>query len=80
MSDVYLDLKLPPRIGRLDELAHNLWWSWHPEARELFRALDYQLWRMDNHNPVKQLHQISPDRLRAAANDLVFLILYDKVM
>lgn len=73
-------LKLPPRIGRLDELAHNLWWSWHAEARELFRALDYQLWRVNNHNPVKQLCQISPDRLRAAANDLVFLILYDKVM
>jgi len=31
--------KLPERIGRLEELANNLWWSWHTQARDLFRAL-----------------------------------------
>ena len=31
--------KIPERIGRLNELANNLWWSWHDEARELFREL-----------------------------------------
>ena len=77
---MFLRLKIPPRIGRLEELAHNLWWSWHPEARELFRALDYQLWKVNNHNPVKQLRQVSPNRLQAVANDLMFLSLYDKVM
>ncbi|MFC2021729.1 DUF3417 domain-containing protein [Chloroflexota bacterium] len=44
--------KLPERINRLDELANNLWWSWHEEARQLFRPLDYPLWRMSMHNPV----------------------------
>ena len=73
-------MKLPERIGRLDELAHNLWWSWHPQARELFRGLDYPLWRLNGHNPVKQLHEISTDKLAAAANDPVFLSLYDSVM
>jgi hypothetical protein len=34
--------KLPARISRLGELAYNLWWSWHPLGRDLFRALDYQ--------------------------------------
>jgi len=72
--------KLPERIGRLDELAHNLWWSWHPQARDLFRALDYPLWKMSGHNPVKQLREISPDKLRAAAADPAFLTLYDSVM
>ena len=24
-------------IGRLEELAHDLWWSWNAEAREVFR-------------------------------------------
>jgi len=59
--------RLPERIGRLDELANNLWWSWHPQARELFRALDYPLWRMSGHNPVKQLREVSPDKLQVAA-------------
>ncbi|MDP3947880.1 MAG: DUF3417 domain-containing protein, partial [bacterium] len=80
MSKIYLDLKLPSRIARLEELAYNLWWSWQPEARELFRALDYPLWRLSNHNPVKQLHQVSFDRLRAVADDPAFLKLYDTMI
>lgn len=72
--------KLPERIGRLDELANNLWWSWHTQARALFRALDYPLWRGSGHNPVRQLLEMSPDQLEAAAQDPTFLSLYDSVM
>lgn len=72
--------KLPERISRLGELANNLWWSWHEEARNLFRALDYPLWRVTVHNPVKQLHEVSQDTLQTAANDPAFLALYDSVM
>ncbi|MDP2917057.1 MAG: alpha-glucan family phosphorylase [Dehalococcoidia bacterium] len=73
-------LSLPQRIGRLDELAHNLWWTWHPLARELFRKLDYAIWRKTSHNPVKQLREVSPDRLIQAASDPAFLSLYDATM
>jgi starch phosphorylase len=72
--------KLPERISRLDELANNLWWSWHENARKLFRVLDYPLWRMTVHNPVKQLREVSQDTLQAAANDPAFLALYDSIM
>ena len=72
--------KLPPRIGRLFELANNLWWSWHEEGRQVFRSLDYALWRTSEHNPVKQLRSISTEKLEAAARDPAFLELYDTVM
>ena len=72
--------RLPKRIDRLDELAHNMWWSWHAQGRELFRALDYTLWVISGHNPVKQLRDINPDKLKAAASDPAFLALYDSVM
>ena len=71
---------LPQRIGRLDELANNLWWSWHSEARALFRMLDYPLWRLSGHNPVQQLQEISQERLEAAAGDSAFLSLYEFVI
>jgi starch phosphorylase len=45
--------KLPKRISKLDELAHNLWWSWHTEARNLYKSLDRPLWKLTGHNPVK---------------------------
>jgi starch phosphorylase len=71
---------LPPRISRLFELANNLWWSWHEEGRQVFRSLDYALWRTSEHNPVKQLRSISSEKLEAAGRDPAFLGLYDTVM
>jgi len=71
---------LPARIGRLDELAYNLWWSWHEKARDLFRALNYTQWHLSGHNPVKELLNTTPAILTAAAADPEFLNLYDAVM
>lgn len=72
--------EMPERINRLDELSNNLWWSWHQPARQLFRALDYPLWRISGHNPVQELRETSVDALQAAANTSSFLALYDSVM
>jgi starch phosphorylase len=69
--------KIPDRINRLEELAGNLWWSWHPEGRTLFRMLDYPLWRLTGHNPVQMLDEIDPAKLATAAGDSTFLSLYD---
>jgi len=74
------ELRIPERIGRLDELAHNLWWSCNQQAREMYRVLDYPTWRAYGHNPVRQAHGISPERLEAVAADPRFLSLYDQVM
>ncbi len=68
---------LPERIKELGELASDLWWSWHYRARDLFRRLDYTLWRSSAHNPVAMLRQIAPERLEAVSRDRAFLALYD---
>ena len=73
-------LGIPTRISRIFELANNLWWSWHEEGRQVFRALDYSLWRTSGHNPVKQLRTIKTQKLEEAARDPTFLELYDDVM
>jgi starch phosphorylase len=74
----YISLPPPPaRIGRLEELATDLWWSWNPPAREVFRRIDYLLWRSTAHNPVRMLWTISRERLAAAAADPDFVALYD---
>ena len=71
---------IPQRIRRLDELALNLWWSWHDGAREVFRTLDHALWRLSEHNPIKVLHDVSDEMLLQASQDPAFLSLYDEVM
>jgi starch phosphorylase len=71
---------IPARLGRVAELAQNLWWSWNPEARELFRRLDIPLWRQVRHNPVRLLQEITPERLAQAAADPENARLYDQVV
>jgi glucan phosphorylase len=79
--DPYVPLPpLPARIERLNDLAHDLWWSWNAEAREVFRDLDYPLWRFTDHNPVLLLHLVEPERLAHAAEDPEFLRLYDSAI
>lgn len=71
---------LPDRLHRLQELALDLWWSWDDRARQIFRQLDYTLWRATAHNPVQMLQRISPERLKGAAADPDFLRAYDEAL
>jgi starch phosphorylase len=68
---------IPERLRRLPELANDLWWTWNAKAREVFRRLDYPLWRQTAHNPVLMLRLISPELLADRARDEDFLALYD---
>ena len=68
---------LPDRIRRLPELATDLWWTWNPQARDVFRRLDYPLWRQTAHNPVRMLRLVSPEMLSLAQRDARFLAAYD---
>ncbi|MCC7009301.1 MAG: alpha-glucan family phosphorylase [Acidobacteria bacterium] len=72
-------LELPLRVNRLRELAHDLWWAWHP-ARETFRRLDYHQWRYTGHNPVRMLDRLKPETLARALQDPVFLSYYDSAI
>ena len=72
-----LQEKMPAKLNRLPELAYNIWWSWKPEVRELFRRLDYPLWRQTQHNPVLMLREISSQKLDSRAEDPSFVRRYN---
>ena len=55
---------------KLRELAQNLWWSWQPEIRFLFRELDPELWRAVHHNPVAVLRRLDHDEISRRVQDL----------
>ena len=65
--------KLPPALEPLREIVYNLWWSWEPAARRLFRELDVQLWEQTNHNPLRMLQLSRQARLEEVAKDETFL-------
>ena len=45
-------------------------------ARELFEHFDQTLWRLTQHNPVKQLQAATPERLAVLSRDVLFLRQY----
>ncbi len=51
----------------------NLRWSWHPETRDLFEAVDPDLWVTCGNDPVRVLGEVSAQRLAALAKDRKFL-------
>ncbi|MGY1842191.1 alpha-glucan family phosphorylase [Modestobacter sp. SYSU DS0875] len=64
---------LPEALLPLSQLVTNLRWSWHPETRDLFEALDPELWESCGGDPVKVLGEVSAERLATLAADPAFL-------
>jgi glycogen phosphorylase len=60
---------LPPALEPLREMVFNVWWTWEPSARRLFRHLDPDLWHRTNHNPVRMLQLSRQTRLEEVAAD-----------
>ena len=64
---------LPDALRPLSQLVTNLRWSWHPETRDLFEALDPELWETCGGDPVTVLGEVSAERLAMLADDPGFL-------
>jgi len=79
LGTYYVIPSLPENLEKLRELAYNLYWSWNPEARELFRRLDGELWEITNHNPVMMLGEIHQERLIEVSNDEGFIAHLERV-
>ena len=60
---------LPEELKCLDEIAHNMWWVWNYEARDLFRELDVEIYHDVRHNPVMLLERLSFERKEAILKD-----------
>ncbi|MDD3622514.1 MAG: DUF3417 domain-containing protein, partial [Methanofollis sp.] len=72
--------RLPERIEGLVDLAYNLWWSWHPAARVLFKQVNGCAWKESRHNPVRMLLDVPEGYLLRAARDREYLRRYDIIM
>ncbi len=64
---------LPAKLEPLRDMVFNLWWTWEPSARRLFRHLDPDVWDRTNHNPVRMLQLVRQARLIEVSQDEVFL-------
>ena len=68
-KEVTVKSTLPEELKCLDELAHNMWWAWNYEAREMWQSLDNDLYEEVGRNPVMLLDRLSYDRKEAIVGD-----------
>lgn len=64
---------LPDGLKKLEEIAHNLWWVWNSDAKNLFRNLDHEGWIEAESNPVRLINNLSYEKLQKLASDNEFL-------
>ena len=78
-SEVTVKNHIPAQLKKLDELAHNLWWSWNPECVNLFRSLDNDLYKAVGKNPIELLSRLGFDRLSEISKDEKLMAEMDRV-
>mgnify|MGYP001015310519 FL=1 len=68
-KELSIKSRLPEELKCLDELAHNMWWAWNYEARNMWKSLDETLYEKVGHNPVMLLERLSYDRKEEIVKD-----------
>ena len=68
-KELTIKSSLPAELQCLDEMAHNLWWAWNYEARDLWRSLDRELFEQCEENPVLLLEKMPYERKEECAKD-----------
>jgi starch phosphorylase len=71
--------KLPKEIEGLKEISLNLWWTWNPRGKNLFKLLNAYLWKESSHNPIAMLQSMSQEELIQASENEYFMREYHYV-
>ena len=70
---VIIHKNIPQELSYLEELSHNLWWSWNPEASQLFSDIDQPLWIKTDMNPISLLGNLPYQRYNELSKDKNFI-------
>jgi len=65
--------KIPNELIFLETLSFSMWWSWQPNAIDLFARIDSTLWRESGNNARKLLNMVPQERLEELARNKEYL-------
>ncbi|HFS82490.1 MAG TPA: alpha-glucan family phosphorylase, partial [Epsilonproteobacteria bacterium] len=65
--------ELPEEIAGLGDIALNLWWTWNPRGKNIFKRLNPYLWKESEQNPIAMLRKIPPAELQTSCKDRNFM-------
>ncbi len=73
LKRIFIEAQLPEALSPLNELAHNLWWSWHKNALELIESILPEKFEALHHNPVALLKELDGDTIQRLLADKGFM-------
>ena len=73
LSENIILKNFPQELTNLKKIALNLWWSWNPRARELFKSIDPFLWDEVDENPIALINSLNENDINNLLNDKKFL-------
>ena len=79
LKRIFIEPKLPASLAPLNELAHNLWWSWQHDAIDLFKNIDPQRFEALNYNPVALLDELGVEKAQSLLDDAGFMSRMKKI-
>jgi len=68
-KEISVRSSIPDSLKPLDEIAHNMWWSWNSEVGHLFQDMDKVLWKKVGQNPVLFLSRMNYSKMELLAKD-----------
>ncbi len=71
--EFYVNINFPEKLKPLESLAYNLWWTYNNAAKDLFKMINPDLWRMSANNPIAVLSSLSHEKMEKLEKDPVFL-------
>ena len=71
---------MEPIQNKLMKLTQNLWWTWNPEVRAIFRDLDTDLYNRAHRNPLRVIKSIDQALLETRAADADIVIRTDRAL
>ncbi|MCF6405335.1 alpha-glucan family phosphorylase [Chitinophaga filiformis] len=71
--EINITPSFPPGLEALRQLSQNVWWSWMPAARELFRSIDPQLWSDCHEDAIRMLSYLNYEKLDALTTNRDFI-------
>lgn len=70
---------IPKELKDLEIIGNNIWFSWHPDAINLFHRLDPDLWEKVSHNPVAMLGSLDQSIFDERKTDEGYLMQLERV-
>jgi len=66
--------KVPDNLKNLIEIAHNYWWCWDRDGKDIFSKIDPKLWNKVTHNPILMINTVDIKRLEELSNDQEYVL------